>query len=293
MEIKNLKILLLGGGYTLSKLADKLDPKSFLITTTTKSKQENFRSRGFYSEILDIYNKKNVNNFFEKHKHFEIIIDSIPPQFNSRNPNEKDLDNALGGVKNLVSIFKNYPVRKFFYLSTTGVYGEINGSIVDENTAVNPQSIRAKARVESENLYRNLNCEVTCFRLAGIYGEGRDSLDSLRQGVYPLVNDGEAWSNRINVEDIAEILFLAIKSKNKLPSIFNMSDGTFVKIKEVVQYLCQQFQLDYPKSITIEEATKRGMHTLLGNKRVSNDLVKKFFNYQFKYSDFKSYYKKK
>ncbi|GIR68515.1 MAG: hypothetical protein CM15mP73_3360 [Hyphomicrobiales bacterium] len=41
-------------------------------------------------------------------------------------------------------------VKRVIYLSTTAVYGDANGSTVDEKYKINPQSDRAKSRILAE-----------------------------------------------------------------------------------------------------------------------------------------------
>ena len=66
------------------------------------------------------------------------------------------------------------------YLSTTGVYGDTGGAWVDESAETAPTNARGRRRVEAEKGWLAFGAEhglaVHVFRLAGIYGPGRNAL---------------------------------------------------------------------------------------------------------------------
>ena len=69
------------------------------------------------------------------------------------------------------------------YLSTVGVYGDHGGGFVDEDTPARPVSARSRERLAAENAWLELGAgagkPVHVFRLAGIYGPGRNALAQL------------------------------------------------------------------------------------------------------------------
>ena len=156
--------LLLGGGYTLTKLAKKLDPKSFVITATSPEKVSWFQNEGFQAELVTLDTPDLLRALLQKHPEIDTIIDSVPPL--SADPTQ--------GVRSVISALEGSAVKRLFYLSTTGVYGYKDGSLVDESSECHPLNPRGQARLDSENLYRSLsNIAVTSFRISGIYGPGR------------------------------------------------------------------------------------------------------------------------
>ena len=78
------------------------------------------------------------------------------------------------------------------YLSTTGVYGDHGGGLVTEETPLTPNTERGQKRLEAETawlaLWRAHGLPVHIFRLAGIYGPGRNQLLSLLDGTAKRVN---------------------------------------------------------------------------------------------------------
>ena len=71
-------------------------------------------------------------------------------------------------------------------MSTTGVYGDCRGALVDESTPVNPRTARARRRVNAEEMTRiwchERQIRRVVLRVPGIYGPGRLPLQRLREG---------------------------------------------------------------------------------------------------------------
>ena len=104
------------------------------------------------------------------------------------------------------------------YLSTTGVYGDRAGGWVDEASSLQPSTERGRRRLEAETDWLQLHEEhglpVHLFRLAGIYGPGRNQLVSMRNGkARRVVKPGQVFS-RIHVEDIAGVLAASMARPN-------------------------------------------------------------------------------
>jgi len=114
------------------------------------------------------------------------------------------------------------------YLSTSGVYGDCGDARVTEATPVNPQTSRARRRLDAETVLRNwgrqLDVPVVILRVTGIYGPGRLPLVRLQQG-HPVLCEAESPpTNRIHADDLATICAAAAQ-KGAADEIFNVSDG--------------------------------------------------------------------
>ena len=104
---------------------------------------------------------------------------------------------------------------RFVHISSTSVYGQENGELVDEDSLCEPQHKSGQICVDAEQLVadrvadRSL-AEATILRLAGIYGPGRllARVDAIRQQ-QPLPGSPDAWLNLIHVDDVAAIVLAA------------------------------------------------------------------------------------
>ena len=102
------------------------------------------------------------------------------------------------------------------YLSTTGVYGDHQGAWVDEETPPGPLGARGQRRVDAEKTWGALaekhDLPMHYFRLAGIYGPGRNQLRSLENGTARRIDKPGQVFSRIHVDDIAQVLLASIDS---------------------------------------------------------------------------------
>ena len=178
------------------------------------------------------------------------------------------------------------------YLSTTGVYGDHGGDWVDEQTPPGPLSRRSERRVEAEQgwlrLWREHGLPVHVFRLAGIYGPGRNCLLSLRAGTAKrTVKPGQVFS-RIHVEDLTLVLLQSMAAP--LPgSVYNVADDEAAPPQDVVAYGAELLGLSPPPEIPIEDA---GLSPLAlsfygENKRVRNDRIKQELGVRLRYPTYR------
>lgn len=104
------------------------------------------------------------------------------------------------------------------YLSTTGVYGDHQGAWVDEDTPPGPVGARGQRRVNAEAAWAALAVQhdlpMHYFRLAGIYGPGRNQLRSLKNGTARRIDKPGQVFSRIHVDDIAQVLLASINRPN-------------------------------------------------------------------------------
>lgn len=108
------------------------------------------------------------------------------------------------------------PPEHLIYASTTGVYGNQEGALVDENTPVNPESDRGKTRLDAENAVleaaNRWRCQWNILRLPGIYGPGRLRLDAVRAGTPVLCPDLAPPGNRVHRDDIVRAILALLRT---------------------------------------------------------------------------------
>ena len=90
---------------------------------------------------------------------------------------------------------------RFIYVSSTSVYGQTDGSIVDEDSPTEPLEANGRIVLEAERTLREFRPDATILRFAGIYGPDRwlRKQPLLRGEHYN--GDAETWLNLIRVED--------------------------------------------------------------------------------------------
>jgi nucleoside-diphosphate-sugar epimerase len=138
----------------------------------------------------------------------ELLIASIPPDGRG-DPALRSFEEAITAAPRLSWIG---------YLSTVGVYGDHGGRWVDETTPPAPANDRSRDRAAAEEAWLGLGVRsgkaVQVFRLAGIYGPGRNALAQLAAGTARcIVKPGQVF-NRIHVDDIAAVLTASVERPN-------------------------------------------------------------------------------
>jgi nucleoside-diphosphate-sugar epimerase len=165
------------------------------------------------------------------------------------------------------------------YLSTIGVYGDQGGRWIDESEPVNPGSRRSRERVAVEQewlaLGERTGKPVQIFRLAGIYGPGRNAVRQLKAGTARrIIKPGQVF-NRIHVEDIARTL-LASMEKPRNGAIYNVCDDEPAPPQDVITFAAERLGIAPPPEVPFEEADLSPMgRSFYGEcKRVSNRLIR-------------------
>jgi hypothetical protein len=275
---KKIQTALIGGGYVLQVVAKSLSPQhDFVITSRNIETVKKWRALGWRAECLDYSDLRQVESFLKNYPDLTTWIDSVPPS-----------DYTKASV-HCLQLHAPSSLKRIIYLSTTGVYGVTNGSWVDETSALNPAHTRAEGRIMAEEAYQQCGITSCALRISGIYGPTRGAGLSLQRGGYPYIEDGQRWSNRIHVHDLANLIIAAIRFpfQQALPKVVNASDDCPALVRDVITFYCEKFQLKFPTSITLDQARAAGMFTVLGNQRVSNKLLHNTFDFTFLYPSYR------
>jgi nucleoside-diphosphate-sugar epimerase len=179
----------------------------------------------------------------------------------------------LQGTRNILTWLQPHPPLRFIYTSSTSVYAQDDGSIVEEGSLTAPTNQTSRILLETENeLLQQKWLPSLILRVAGIYGPGRGHLfkQFLRDEAV-LRGDGESYTNMIHLADLAA----AIVHLLKLPAsptnqLLNIVDDEPVKQREFFEWLAGRLGKPMPPSVPPDPARKRG----LTNKLVSNAKLK-------------------
>jgi len=179
------------------------------------------------------------------------------------------------------------------YLSTTGVYGDRAGGWVDEDSDLAPTGSRGQRRVAAERawlaLHREHGVPVHLFRLAGIYGPGRNALVSLRKGAAQRIDKPGQVFSRIHVEDIAAVLEASI-ARPAPGRIYNVCDDDPAPPEAVIAYASALLGLPLPPLVPFDQAELSPMARSFyrDNKRVSNRRIKDELGVRLRYPDYRT-----
>lgn len=262
-------VLILGCGYVGERLAAACLADGIRVSGTTRCAQRaaELRAMGVQAVLAATPLQIPAGLLADVHA----VVDSIPLSRSASGASAPQ----VGWLPLLAASLRG--LRWAGYLSTTGVYGDAAGAWVDESWPCNPDSPRGLERLKAEQCWLdNLAC-AEVFRIAGIYGPGRNILDRLRAGAYRAV----AWqpprySNRIHVDDIVAALMAAMQSP-RAGRIVNLADDDPLPHAEYVTLLAQLIDAPPPLLLTPEQGEAQLQPSVLeffrDNKRVSNRLL--------------------
>jgi nucleoside-diphosphate-sugar epimerase len=127
------------------------------------------------------------------------------------------------------------------------------------------------------------------FRLAGIYGPGRNPFERLRSGkAQRIVKPGQVFS-RIHVEDIAQTLVASIRRPNP-GATYNVCDDDPAPPQDVIAHAAHLLGIDPPPEIPYAEADLSPMARSFyaESKRVANDRIKRELGVRLRYPDYRA-----
>jgi len=182
----------------------------------------------------------------------QTVIHLAPPQ----NSGNRDCR-----TRNLIRILAqgSNAVRRLIYISTTGVYGDHRGAKVSEVTPVNPQSERAKRRVDAERALRLWapahGVTLTILRVPGIYASDRLPIERLQAKTPALVHQEDAYSNHIHSDDLARLVCAAVYFA-KPQRVINVCDGDETKMGDYFDEVADAFGLERPARLPSSELQK-------------------------------------
>lgn len=203
-------------------------------------------------------------------------LDGITHILLSAAPDEEG-DPALPLIKDALAAIDEKP-QWMGYLSTTGVYGDHGGAWVDEETPSGPLSTRGQRRVDAEKAWGALaeahDLPMHYFRLAGIYGPGRNQLRALKNGTARRIDKPGQVFSRIHVDDIAQVL-LASMDKPHPGRAYTVCDDEAAPPQDVVAFAAGLMHTTPPPLLAFEDVDLSPMaKSFYGeNKRLRNQRI--------------------
>jgi nucleoside-diphosphate-sugar epimerase len=179
------------------------------------------------------------------------------------------------------------------YLSTIGVYGDRQGGWVDETTTPEPISKRSQWRLAAEKAWEATATErgttLQIFRLAGIYGPGRNPLERLIAGQERRIEKPGQVFNRTHVEDIAAVVEAGIHAGSRATGIYNVTDDEPAAPHDVVAFAAELLGMAPPPLVSWDEADLSPMARSFyaENKRVRNERIKRELGVTLRYPTYR------
>lgn len=282
------RVLILGCGYVGLELGRQLAAAGHRVFGARRSAGDDDRVRaaGCLPVVADVTQPQTLSTLPGR---FDWVVNTVS---SSRGGLDEYRAVYLEGSVNVIRWLSGAPPEAYVYTSSTSVYGQTDGSWVDESSPAEPATDTGRILVEAEQVLLRAAQErgfpARLLRVAGIYGPGRGHLfQQFIRGEPCGTGDPRRWLNMIHRDDVAGAL-KAVLEYGTNGAIYNAADNEPVTQAAFLDWLAQQ--LGRPaapvSTITPTRPRKRG----LTNKRVSARRLREEIGWVPRYPTFREGY---
>lgn len=181
-------------------------------------------------------------------------------------------------------------IGTFLYTSSTSVYPQGDGAVVDETMPVQAATDRAQVLIDTEGRIRTAAEAWHRFfilRLAGIYGPGRHQLlEQVRAG--EVSGAGEYHLNLIHRDDIVTAVAACLTAPNSVANeVFNVADDGRATKGEIVAWLAERLRLPAP---VFSGAPAGGRRQITPDRVISNRKLTTLLGWRPRHTTFRDGY---
>ncbi len=245
------------------------------------------KKKNFFFEKIDLKSKIAVNKLFKKYRPEVVFHLASQPgiMYSYKNPKSYFLNNVDATI-NLMQVAHRNHVKKFYFTSSSSVYGNKKKFPIKENQTLKPLNTYAKTKKKCEiilqKFFKNTNIDLKIFRPFTVYGTfSRPDMifitylkKTYKNEKFYLYNNGEYIRDFTYVDDLCEILKRFIKIGKIKNNILNICSSKPIKIKNVLPII-DKYNLK--KSKVEKKPLRKGeMIKTYGN----NYLLKKYVKFK-------------
>lgn len=261
-----MKILLIGTGYVgtalLSSWTAPID--SFTATTTTQARLQEIseKTEGVRPMLLKLEENSDISTLLHT---YDVLIITVAPSRNS-SYRQTYFESSESIKKSLAK--RNKPLY-VLYTSSTSVYGNQEGQLVDEKSMRKPSTANSHLLCEVEDKYLSLpNQYITLciLRLGGIYGPGRTLEDrALRMSGRELPGTGEEPTNHSPLDDITRAIEYCVN--RQLSGTYNLVIDEHPTRRTLYEQICKHLKVAPPKW-NPSQGRSRSTNALVSNEKI-------------------------
>lgn len=176
-------------------------------------------------------------------------------------------------------------IERAVYISTSGVYGDYGGRMIDETARLRPSNERAVRRIDAERVMRS-RLHAAVLRVPGIYAHDRLPLDRLRQRLPALQGADDVYTNHIHADDLARITIAAL-ARGAPGRVYNAVDDSRYTMGSYFDAVADATGLSRPPRLPraqLKAAVSPMMYSFMTESRqLSNHRLKRELGFRFLY----------
>ncbi len=274
-RFRRLRVLIVGHGDVGARVARLLAPRVRVLALTREAaRAPALRAPGVQPLVGDLDAAASLRRLAGLATH--VVHLAPPPAEGEGDPRTKALLRALAR--------RSAPVA-LVYGSTSGVYGDCAGALVDENRALRPQTARARRRVAAESQVRAfgraLGVRASVLRIPGIYAPDRvggTPRERLLRGTPVLAPEDDVFTNHIHADDLARACVAALW-RGKPQRVVHASDDSQLRMGDYFDLAADLYGLPRPPRTSRAEAQAQLPPALLSfmseSRRLDNRRLKR------------------
>ena len=273
-KVEKKQISILGCGWLGFPLAQRLlslhSTWEVNGSTTSMTKMNAFVQKGILAYMLpldpEFMTKEGLDTFFD----VDTLLISLPPRLTKNEPGF-----YVKQMEAIISEIDQSKIRDIIFISSTGIYPELNRIVVEEDVKT-PEESASPDIVAAENILTALRPQrnVTILRLGGLLGYNRIP-GKYVQGQKDMIT-GSIPVNYIHRDDAAEMIIQVIET-GAINETFNVVAPVHTTRREVYETSCAQFGWETPTFA--EPAAKPDFKVISGEK------FDQHYKYAFKFPD--------
>jgi len=283
-----VRTLIIGCGYVGLPLGAELARRGHAVVGVRRSAEgwDARRAAGITPAVADVTQPETLRSLAGP---FDWVVNAVS---STKGGADEYRAVYLNGVRHLLNWLAARTPQKYIHLSSTSVYGQTDGAIVDESSPTKPASETSRLLVEMEHLLltaaRERGFPAVVLRVAGIYGPTRGHLlQQYLRGEARIAGDGRRAINMIHLDDVVGATIAALE-RGQPGEIYNLTDDEPVSQLDFFGWLATKLNRSLPPFASEAEmgARKRG----LTNKRVANARLKSALGYTLQFPTFREGY---
>lgn len=229
------KILIIGSGDVARRILPHLAGRYRVFALLRNAaRAKDWRADGVQPLIADLDESCSLDRIAGL---ADVVLHLAPP------PNQGLVDLRTKHLLAALGKGKSLP-RRLIYVSTTGVYGDCGGALIDETRRLNAESPRAARRIDAEQTLRawgrRNGVKVSILRAPGIYAADRLPLERLEKGLPALLAADDVFTNHIHAEDLAAACVAAIRH-GAANRAYNAVDDSDLKMADYFDQVADAF----------------------------------------------------
>ena len=208
------------------------------------------KNKNFKFLKIDLLEKDKIIKIFKTFKFDEVynFAAQAGVRYSMENPSAY-IDTNVSGFSNLISVAKSFKTKKFFYASSSSVYGDNNRFPLHEKEEINPKNIYGLSKKFNEEIAQNFfemyNFKSIGLRFFTVFGEwGRPDMFMLKllnaaykKRKFFLNNKGNHYRDFTYIKDLISLVIKLRKVKNDKHEVYNICSNKPIGLKKVINFI--------------------------------------------------------